>query len=182
MKKEEIRKEILTYANIRRDLWRRLWRSWILLLLCVAFIVVFIWSFHQIPELLFRTEADEVPGWLFLLSIPFLLYVVIKQAWAVACGFRRKLCITKDTLHASEGDRYYSRHNYRTYYCTLHFNGYGDYAVPEENYRWSKEYPMTARGVHNTSFDGDEFYLVLSKPHSGKVLLAYPAKYFTLEE
>ena len=41
---------------------------------------------------------------------------------------------------------------------------------------------MTARGVHSTSFDGDEFYLVLSKPHSGKVLLAYPAKYFTLEE
>lgn len=182
MKTEENRKEILTYANIRRDLWRRLWCSWILLLLCVAFVVFFIWSFHQIPELLFRTEADEVPGWLFLLSIPFLLYVVIKQAWTVACGCRRKPYIAKDTLHSSEGDIDYSRPRYRTYYCILHFSGYGDYAVPEKNYRWSKEFPMTVRGVHNTSFDGDEFYLVLSKPHSGKVLLAYPAKYFTLEE
>ena len=28
---------------------------------------------------------------------------------------------------------------------------------------------------------GDEFYLVLSRLHSGKILLAYPAKYFQLE-
>ena len=41
---------------------------------------------------------------------------------------------------------------------------------------------MTAKGVHDLAFEGDEYYLVLSKPHSGKILLAYPAKYFQLEE
>lgn len=185
MKNEENRKELLTYANIRHDLWRRLWQSWLLLIVCVVLIVGFIWSFHQFPELLFERGTgrhSHLPGWVLLLLTPFLLYMCVRQAWLVACGFCRKPYITTDTLHSSEGDRYYSRVGSRTYYCTLHFNGYGDYEVPIKNYPWSKEYPMTTSGVHNTSFDGDEFYLVLSRPHNGKILLAYPAKYFILEE
>lgn len=185
MKRQENRKEILTYANIRRDLRRKLWVSWLLLIVCVVLSAGFIWSFHQFPELLFERGTGRysyLPGWMMLLMIPFLLYVCIKEAWLVACGFRRKPYIAKDSLISSDGGGYYASTRWRTSsWGVLRFNGYGEYKVPDTNYPWSKEYPMTSEGVYHTSFDGDEFYLVLSKPHSGKILLAYPAKYFQLE-
>ena len=186
MKRKENRKEILTYANIRRDLRRRLWISWLLLLFSVAFIVWFIYSFHQYPELLFEqyegVRGRGLPGWWLLLLLPFLLYILIKEAWAVACGFRRHPYIVKDKLISSEEGSHYASHRWRTFsWSVLHFNCYGDYKVPDTNYPWSKEYAMTSEGVCHTSFAGDEFYLVLSKPHSGKILLVYNAKLFQLE-
>lgn len=186
MKQQDSRKEILTYANIRRDLRRRLWQSWVLLIVCAAFSVGFIWAFHQVPELLFERGTgrhSHLPGWVMLLAIPFLLYVCIKEAWLITCGFRRKPYLVKDRLISSDEGRSYTSTRWRTFmsWGVLRFNGYGDYKVPDTNYPWSKEYPMTSDGVYHTSFDGDEFYLVLSKPHNGKILLAYPAKYFQLE-
>ena len=182
MKRQENRKELLTYANIRRDLRRKLWLHWAMAAVTVLLSVLLVDLLFADPALLFETSPRYPwPDWLWLLVYPILVYWCIKDAWLVACGFRRRPYMARDTLHASEGDRYFSRVSSRTYYCTLHFNGYGDYKVPMNNYPWSKEYAMTTRGVHNTSFDGDEFYLVLSRPHSGKVLLAYPAKYFVLE-
>ena len=184
MKQQESRKELLTYANIRRDLWRRLWKSWLLLVVCVSLVIGSVWSVYQHPVFLFE-KSDyglHLPGWVYLLSTPFLLYTCVKQAWLVACGFRRKPYIVKDSLISSDGGSYYVSTRWRTSsWGVLRFNGYGEYKVPDTNYPWSKEYPMTSEGVYHTSFDGDEFYLVLSRPHSGKILLAYPAKYFQLE-
>ena len=184
MRKEEERKEILTYANIRRDLRRRLWKSWCSLIVCLSAMVGFIWAFHQLPELLFRSSSRyHMPGWMTLLLMPFVLYVVIKEALVVSCGFRRKLCITRAKLGSSEGDSstYYRMHGWRTYWCTLHFRRYGDYSVPEKNYQWSKINATTARGIHNMAFEGNEYYLVLSRPNSGKILLVYDTKLFQLE-
>ena len=183
MKQQEKRKEILTYANIRRDLRRKLWAVWVnvaIVVLCSVLLVVLLFID---PEFLFETSSRyPLPGWTYFLVYPVCLYLTIKDAWLVACGFRRKPYMAKDTLISSEGDasqvNYYS---WRSYYCTLHFNGYGDYQVPEKNYRWSKENAMTARGVDNLAFPGGEYYLVLSKPHSGKILLAYNAELFQLE-
>ena len=64
----------------------------------------------------------------------------------------------------------------------LHFAHYGTYTIPEKNYTWSKTFSMGPMGVFNGAVDGDEFYLVLAKPHCGKILLAYNAKLFALEE
>ena len=179
MKQQESRKELLTYANIRRDLRRKLWVYW---LNAVVVVLLTVWLFTD-PTFLFETSPRyHLPGWTYFLIYPILVYLLIKDAWLVSCGFRRKPYMAKDTLLSSEGDPVgVGYHHWRTYWCTLHFNGYGDYKVPEKNYRWSKEYAMTAKGVHNLAFEGDEYYLVLSKPHSGTVLLAYNAKLFELE-
>ena len=64
----------------------------------------------------------------------------------------------------------------------LHFARYGICNVPKKNYTWSAAFSMRDQGVFNYAVDGDEFYLVLSKPHSGKILFAYNAKMFVLEE
>lgn len=184
MKEKENRKEILTIKNIRRDLWRRLWTSWLLFIVCVAIIVWFIYEFHRYPQLLFERGTGRhsyMPGWAYLLLTPFLLYIVVKEAWVVACGFRRRPYVAKDTLISSEGDSYYATTRGSSSWCVLHFNGYGDYKVPVKNYPWSKENAMTPEGVYHTSFDGNEFYLVLSRPHNGKILLAYNTELFRLE-
>ena len=106
MKTKSHPKETLTYANIRRDLRRRLWRSWLSLIVCLSAMVGFIWAFHQVPRLLFESSSGRyhMPGWVMLLFMPYVLYVVIREAWLVSCGFRRKPFIVKDKLASSEGD------------------------------------------------------------------------------
>ena len=186
MKTKNHPKETLTYANIRRDLRRRLWRSWLSLIVCLSAMVGFIWAFHQVPRLLFESSSGRyhMPGWVMLLFMPYVLYVVIREAWLVSCGFRRKPFIVKDKLASSEGDdsMYAMHHSYRTSWCILHFNCYGDYDVPEKNYSWSKENATTAKGIYNLAFEGGEYYLVLSKPHNGKILLVYNTELFELED
>ena len=185
MKRQENRKEILTYTNIRRDLRRKLWAYWVNAVVVVLLSVLLIDLMLTNPAFLFEKTSPRypLPGWTYVLIYPICVYLVVKDAWLVACGFRRKPYMAKDALYSSEGGPSGVGYNdWRSHYCTLHFNCYGDYKVPEKNYRWSKEYAMTAKGVHDLAFEGDEYYLVLSKPHSGKILLAYPAKYFQLEE
>lgn len=41
---------------------------------------------------------------------------------------------------------------------------------------------MKKEGVYHASFDGNEFYPVLSRPHNGAILLAYNAGLFQLED
>ena len=178
MKRQENRKEILTYANIRRDLRRKLWAYWVNAVIMVLLTVLLFSLLFVDPAFLFETSPRyHLPGWTYFLIYPVCVYLVIKDAWLVACGFRRKPYMAKDTLVSSDGGPSgLAYHDWRSHYCTLHFNGYGDYRVPERNYRWSKEYAMTAKGVHNLAFEGDEYYLVLSRPHNGAILLAYNAK------
>ena len=185
MKPKGIPKETLTRDNIRRDLRRKLWKSLLWLALAVLLLVALVYLIAANPVFLISTVNGrlDLPGWVYAVVIPVLLGFTVWQTWLVICGFRHKLYIVKDVLISSEEERYVHVRTYLPRTCvTLHFSGYGDYEVPEKNYPWSKEYPMTAEGVYRTSFDGDEYYLVLSRPHSGKILLAYPAKYFTMEE
>ena len=181
MKPKSTPKEKFTMANIRSDLRKRLWKSWALLALYVALMVLEIYLLHIVPQVMLEDHDGRYPGWFYFLFVPFLGYLLVKEAWWLFTGYRREPIIVKDTLVSSEGEAAHSSHTWRTYYCTLHFNCYGDYSVPEKVYSWSKEYAMTARGVDNLAFEGGEYYLVLSKPHSGKILLAYNAALFELE-
>ncbi len=183
MKQKGIPKETLTIANIRRDLRRRLCKSWVLSALYVFLMAMEIYLFHLEPSLLFEDAGSRygMPGWVYLLIFPLVSYLLVKETVLLSCGFRRVPYIVTDRLVSSEGDSYYSSHSWRTAWCTLHFNCYGDYSVPEKNYSWSKQYAMSAQGVDNLAFEGGEYYLVLSRPHSGKILLAYNAELFELE-
>lgn len=185
MKPKGIPKEMLTRDNIRRDLRRKLWKSLLLLVLAVLLLVALVYLIAANPVFLISTVYGrlDLPGWVYAVAILLVLGFTVWQTWLVICGFRHKLYIVKDVLISSELEKGIRPRTWTPYTdCTLLFSGYGDYEVPEKNYPWSKEYSMTAEGVYRTSMDGDEFYLVLTKPHSGKILLAYPAKYFALEE
>lgn len=183
MKQKGIPKEKLTMDNIRSDLRKKLWKSWLLLAVEIILFAGLGYLTVQNPVVLITPSRRwfNLPYGLILLFDFVLVALLAKHAWQLYTGYRKQPIVVKDTLVSSEGDSYYSSHSWRTAWCTLHFNCYGDYSVPEKNYSWSKQYAMSAQGVDNLAFEGGEYYLVLSRPHSGKILLAYNAELFELE-
>lgn len=64
----------------------------------------------------------------------------------------------------------------------LYFENYGEYVIGEEEYLWSDLYwRYKAEDVYCSSAIGDEFYLVLSKPHKGRVNYIYNTKLFEFQ-
>lgn len=63
------------------------------------------------------------------------------------------------------------------HYDTHHmiFKEYGSYKIPDENYKWSKQFHMSGQGVFNSSIPEDEFYLVIV---NSKIQLAFNKKFF----
>ena len=95
-------------------------------------------------------------------------------------NLKNKKCIVIDKLISAEvHDDIYGKAYARTY--QLNFSGYGEFVIHAENYKWSKLFSMDDHGVYTYADSGDEFYLVLSKPHTGKILLAYNTKMFEME-
>lgn len=89
-------------------------------------------------------------------------------------------CIVKDKLIRTETpSKYAGKRLVSTY--VLYFSQYGRYVIPAENYRWSSSFSMSDKSVYNYANCGDEYYLVLSKPHTGRILLAYNTKMFSME-
>ena len=68
-------------------------------------------------------------------------------------------------------------------YWYLYFENYGKYQISEEEYLWSDLYwRYKAEDVYCSSAIGDEFYLVLTKPRKGDILLIYNTKLFEFQE
>ena len=128
-------------------------------------------------------------------GVVFVLYGVLLGVLAlvvlVALGaqvravvtFRRLLeqepHVYRDKVVKMEEKEHRSRYStYTTYH--LYFAGFGEYQIPDSNYAWTEEFGMSSYGLYQFTSLGDEFYLVLSKPHTGKVLLAYSDRLFTL--
>ena len=84
--------------------------------------------------------------------------------------------IVKDKMISKEKRRYRRIRNRG--YARLNFSNYGVYMIPNLSYSWSS---MQHLAVYESSDYGDEFYLVLSKPHTGEILLAYNTKTFELQ-
>ncbi len=64
---------------------------------------------------------------------------------------------------------------------TITFENEKTWHVSEDNYSWSKEYPMKALGVYHTAKPGDVMYVV-TKRSDGKVVMAYHTDYFQLSD
>ena len=111
-----------------------------------------------------------------ILSLSLLIYWII-YITRIYIALRNTENIVKDKLVGTK-IREYGRG--RTDYL-LHFSSYGKYIIPDENYKWSSMYNMRDNWVYRYSECGDEFYLVLSKKHTGKILLAYNTKLFDLK-
>ncbi len=85
--------------------------------------------------------------------------------------------IVKDKMISKEIRRYMRIRNRG--YCRLHFSCYGTYMIPDESY--SRSTNFIPKNVYESSDYGDEFYLVLSKQHTGKIHYAYNTKMFEFE-
>lgn len=177
MKKKGIPKDTLTMQNIRRDLRRKLWKSWVGLAFSGVLLALIVWLFRMMPAVIF-----ELQFWLCLILWLVIFGWQVSSVWYTLGGFHHKICIVRDKLiSAHSGENISARTYTKHYWCILSFARYGDYAVPQKNHKWSKLYPLSCMGEYYHASEGDEYYLVLSKPHSGTVLLAYNAKLFELE-
>ncbi len=119
-------------------------------------------------------------GVLFDLMALALLVVSGGAVWQ-SVQFRRLLerpvYLYRDKVVGMETKEHHRRYgSYTTYH--LHFAGFGEYQIPDANYSWSKEFQMSSYGLYQFTSVGDEFHLVLTKPHTGKVLLAYSDRLF----
>ena len=118
-----------------------------------------------------------------ILTFAFIFALMVAEIYKIVSLHKNmsiKKHIVKDKLIGMEIKEHRRRYSYyETYH--LYFSGYGEYVIPVDNYKWSKFYNMSAKGLYHYSKCGEECYLVLSKKHTGKILVAYNLKMFELE-
>ena len=78
MKQTGIPKEKFTIANIRSDLRKKLWKSWLWLTLYVALMVLEIYLLHTAPQVMLDKHDGRYPGWFYFIFVPFLGYLLVK--------------------------------------------------------------------------------------------------------
>ena len=166
--------EILTLQDIRSDLRRMLRRNIIGLVASVIGLSLFL-------ILCCATIEDDMPLRMILegtvLLIGFVILIARTATSVVQLGriLNRPGEIVKDCLIGMETKGFWRQD---PHIRRLHFASYGEYKIPGENYRWSELYAMSDKNVYFHAECGDEFYLVLSKLHTGKILFAYNTKMF----
>jgi hypothetical protein len=177
-------KDILTIQNIQSDLRHQLRGTVICMVVCAVFFVLFFW--------LFLTVLDEPGAFfailevaIFLLMLLIIVIVCIKSIYEIRSVLEKPGSIVTDRVVGMETKDHMYKGVFlprcdQTYH--LRFTGYGEYVIPYHNFSWSDLHAMDADMVYFHAECGDEFYLVLSKPHTGKILLAYPAKMFALQQ
>lgn len=63
----------------------------------------------------------------------------------------------------------------------LCFEGYPDYQLPKENYRWSREYVLSNFFIYENAHRGEEFILAVRRS-TGEIAVAYDADQFEYKE
>ena len=177
-------KDILTIQNIQSDLRHQLRGMVILTVVCAIFFALTFW--------LFLAVLDEPGGFFTKLRVallPILLLIMVvagsKSIYETCSVLKKPGSIVTDRVVGIETKDHMYKGVFlprcdQTYH--LRFAGYGEYVIPYHNFSWSGLHAMDADMVYFHAECGDEFYLVLSKPHTGKILLAYPTKMFILQE
>ena len=177
-------KETLTIQGIRYDLWHRIRLGMIAVGVCVAFFLFFFWLFMMALGVNGRSLLNQnfiIFCYCFFTAIPvvFLIaaIVYVVKVYKLYSVWKRPGEVVKDRLVGKEMKDYLVRYNYgKSYY--LYFASYGKYKILMDSYGWSELFYLSDGAVYGYAEYGDEFYLVLSKPHTGKILLAYNAKMF----
>ena len=176
-----MQKEILTIQNIKKDIHNEIKDSYIRLAIFSAFFLVMLVLFLVIPNLNLLFLLFKLFFVFGVLVFLLLLITQIKDLTMLYKNLKSKKCVVKDKLISAEiQEDFYGKAYVKTYH--LNFSGYGEYVIKADNYKWSSSFSMSAEGVYNYSNIGDEFYLVLSKPHTGKILFVYNTKMFKFAE
>lgn len=179
--KQKVKKEQLTPERIRCDLKHEL-RSWYFELAMVGVPLVllgcceYICLRHSAPFLLHLVTMA-----LFIPALCVMVVLIVRQVRLRLATFGKD-GLVRDKLINAEERAHYTRYGGQYFTYHLRFYNYGWYKIPDENYEWSIAGSMYSSGVYRDSQCGDEFYLVLSRPHNGKILMAYPCKLFELAE
>ena len=177
-------KDTLTFENIHSDLRHQLRGIVIGMVVCAVFFVLFFWLFLTVlnePGAFLAILEDAI----FLLMLLIIVIVCIKSIYEICSVLEKPGSIVTDRVVGMETKDHMHRGIFvprcnQTYH--LRFAGYGEYVIPQYNFSWSALHAMDADMVYFHAECDDEFYLVLSKPHTGKILLAYPKKMFVLQQ
>ena len=182
-----MQKEILTTQAIQYDLRKMIRGHIIAVAIFSVFFALFTWLLVAVIEdgLKWYKAFFAILNAVFFGSLPVLfLYGTIASILEI--HKLRSLCkrpgsIVKDRLVGKEVKEHLHRWRYYETY-NLRFASYGEFAIPGVNYEWSDLYYMDSSALFMHAECDDEFYLVLSKPNTGKILLAYNAKMFDYQE
>lgn len=200
MKKESLKKEILTKEKCIQDLllptqpMRGPW--WSMLLILVPFGLIM--GLMLVMASQFADRVERIVVYAVFGSLP-LLFVILFVS--VILSVRRKnrkirvgrFHIEQDLLVNAVQDAYY---HFPTRYDNglrdrLDFSGHGSYFLDSGAghgrgsiyYKWSENYYMTAKGIFNTAIAGDTFYLVVNDDDpERKPVMVYNAKFFDYKE
>ena len=177
-----MRKEILTRANIRKDIRKHYRGRWGGYAFC-AFAVLIMGT-----QVFLLIKA-------FGYTATFIWYVTF--FFAALCllvsarSFNRSVIISRlpfeiliDTLTKTEEKiispvpKWISSRPYKLYFAN--YGNWSPWSEPMKNYTWSKLYCLTDAGVYNYSEVGDTFYLIRSK--GTEIVVVYNTKMFELQD
>lgn len=182
-------KEILTREIIIKDLKKEYSKN--IKSFVIGLVIFAVFTLIMESVIYAMASKDKAPALMIILTvlfcITFLLFVgyIIWQKLLIK---NIKLQITTDKLvQITESDyrvypffrhsRLHINASHTPYY--LYFSEYGKFAIPLQNYNWSKAFACTDKGVYYTSKIGDEFYLAIS---GGKIVRVYNKRLFQLKE
>ena len=174
-------KEQLTIQDIKIDLkYKMIYKSLSLILLLFLFSFVLGISFFGVSLLEIYTEFLIVIFAPPAIVLAFMIVEIINIVKLyIVCS--NKLCIVKDTLVGMDivrGGRDYIRGiEFRLYFAC-----FGRYKIVGTHYKHSKKLCMTKESVYNSSNSKDEFYIVLTKAHTGKIVMVYNDKFFEFND
>lgn len=177
-----MRKDILTIKNIKKDIRQYYIAQFFGIAFCVGFGTLFAWLTYAC------WKYGGIVGWytipFFICSIAFIATLITTiisiPKWKKLISNEPIIVVDKLVGKAVE-------HPIESNYSWLcfYFSSYGRYKtlVDEFNkcYTWSENFAMTPQRIFDRADVNEEFYLVLDKKHSGKILEIYSKEVFVLE-
>lgn len=96
--------------------------------------------------------------------------------------------VTRAFLDRSERETYRAKryslgyaHSREVNIYTFYFGGREPFRLPEDNYTWDKERPMSDFFLYENCLRGDEFFIVVHRA-TGEIRMVYPLAFFDYKE
>lgn len=177
-----MRKDVLTYEKIRKDLHQVYVSGYVCLGIFIVFTALFVWL-----TIICRNAGGVVGIYSVLFFVLSILSVVAVISIIVQLPKWYKLSTKKPIMVVDKlvgKDVEYPVNSSYAKLC-FYFSGYGRYEMIldelNKKYTWSENFAMTPQRIYDRADVNEEFYLVLDKKHSGKILEIYSTKIFMLE-
>lgn len=82
-----------------------------------------------------------------------------------------------EDIYSTDNRNYVSKKLKEVRAYIMYFESGKSWNIPEENYTWSVEFPMSSKALYQLTRPGDLF-TVVTKKDTGDVVVAYPSAYF----